>query len=114
MSDCIFCQIVAGEIKTDFLYNDNEIVAFRDINPQAPLHILIIPKKHIPSISGISEEDQILIGKIHFVIQKIVKTEKKTENGFRVICNCGPDAGQAVDHLHFHLLAGREFLWPPG
>ena len=108
MSDCIFCKIANKEIPTDFIYEDEDIVAFNDINPQAPIHILVIPKKHIPSLVDLSEEDEELIGKIFSVINKIAIKEKIEKDGFRVIMNCGDDAGQEVLHLHFHILAGKK------
>ena len=114
MTNCIFCQIVQKQIKANFVYEDEEIVAFRDINPQAPVHILIIPKKHIESLNDISSEDEQLIGKIYTVAKQIAKSESTAETGFRIVVNSGPDAGQAVPHLHFHLLGGRKFSWPPG
>ncbi len=110
---CPFCKIVRKEAFAKILYNDSDILAFEDINPQAPYHILVIPKKHIASFLEISSQDTELVGKIHQVIKKIAK-EKNFKRGFRVVVNCGPDAGQSIDHLHFHLLAGREFDWPPG
>jgi len=114
MEDCIFCQIVEKKIKAEIIYENNELLIFRDINPQAPLHLLVIPRKHISSILEISEENEEVIGKLYLAIRQIMEKEKKAINGFRVVCNSGPDAGQAVSHLHFHLLAGRKFSWPPG
>ena len=108
MSDCIFCKIVNKEVPTNFIYEDEEIVAFNDINPQAPIHILVIPKKHIKSLVELEKEDEILIGKIFGVINEIAKKEKIDKSGFRVIMNCGEDAGQEVKHLHFHILAGKK------
>lgn len=108
MSDCIFCKIVNKEIPTELIYEDEEIIAFNDINPQAPIHILVIPKKHISSLVDLNEEDENLIGKIFGVINKIAKKEGIDKNGFRVIMNCGEDAGQEVKHLHFHILAGKK------
>ncbi len=108
MSDCIFCKIVNKEITTELIYEDEEIIAFNDINPQAPIHILVIPKKHISSLVDLNEEDENLIGKIFGVINKIAKKEGIDKNGFRVIMNCGEDAGQEVKHLHFHILAGKK------
>lgn len=114
MKDCLFCQIVEKKINANIVYENDTLLVFRDINPQAPVHLLVIPKKHISSILEINEQDQELIGKIHLVIRRIMEKETKAVNGFRIICNSGPDAGQAVAHLHFHLLAGRKFSWPPG
>lgn len=114
MADCIFCQIAQHKMQAKVIYEDNEIIAFRDINPQAPVHILIIPKKHISSVNDLSEVDDVLIGMIHRISKKIATDESCVETGFRLVLNTGPDAGQAVGHLHFHLLGGRKFSWPPG
>ncbi|MCI8965206.1 MAG: histidine triad nucleotide-binding protein [Clostridia bacterium] len=108
MSDCIFCKIVNKEVPTNFIYEDEEIVAFNDINPQAPIHILVIPKKHISSLVELNKNDENLIGRIFGVINEIAKKEKIDKSGFRVIMNCGEDAGQEVKHLHFHILAGKK------
>lgn len=107
MEDCIFCKIIKGEIPSEKLYEDDEILAFKDINPAAPIHILVIPKKHIKSLLDIEENDYELIGKIQKVINKLAK-QLNIEEGYRVIVNCGKDAGQEVMHLHYHLLAGRK------
>ena len=107
MEDCIFCKIIKGEIPSDKVYEDDEILAFKDINPIAPIHVLIIPKKHIDSINEINDEDELLIGKIFIVIKKLAK-EFNLDNGYRIVNNCGEDGGQAVKHLHFHLLGGRK------
>ena len=108
MNDCIFCKIINKEIPSNIVYEDNEILAFRDINPVAPVHILVIPKKHISSVIDLKEEDELLIGKIYTVINKITKQESIDEKGFRVIVNCGEDGGQEVKHLHFHILGGKK------
>ena len=107
MEDCIFCKIIKGEIPSSKVYEDDEIIAFKDINPAAPIHILVIPKKHIKSLVELEKEDEILIGKIYTVINKIAKDQGVKEKGYRVIVNCGKDGGQEVGHLHFHLLAGK-------
>ncbi len=108
MEDCIFCKIIKKEIPSNIVYEDSEIIAFRDINPQAPIHILVIPKKHIASLVELKEDDELLIGKIYTVINKIAKQEGIDKNGFRVIVNCGEDGGQEVQHLHFHILGGKK------
>lgn len=108
MEDCIFCKIIKREIPSSIVYEDSEIIAFRDVNPQAPVHILVIPKKHISALINLKEEDELLIGKIYTVINKIVKQEGIDERGFRVIVNCGEDGGQEVKHLHFHILGGKK------
>ena len=107
MEECIFCKIVNGEIPSDKVYEDDEILAFKDINPVAPVHILIIPKKHIASADDLEECDEKLIGKIFTVIKKLAK-ENNLENGYRIVNNCKEDGGQEVKHLHFHLLGGRK------
>jgi len=112
--DCLFCKIASGDIKSDIVYENEEIVAFKDISPQAPVHILIIPKKHIPTLNDISDEDTSLIGRLFIVAKKIAKDLKVEKDGYRFLFNCNKDAGQAVFHIHGHLLAGRRFQWPPG
>ena len=104
---CIFCKIVAGEIPSTKVYEDEAILAFRDINPMAPTHILVIPKTHIPSVDGVTAENSAVVAHIFEVIGKIAKEEGLTE-GFRVVSNCGPHAGQTVPHLHFHILGGKQ------
>lgn len=108
MEDCLFCKIINGEIPSTKVYEDDEILAFRDINPLAPVHILVIPKKHISSLTDLKPEDEKIVGKIYTVINKIAEQEKIAENGFRVVVNCGEDGGQAVKHLHFHILGGKK------
>jgi len=114
MNDCIFCQIARGELPAQKVFEDEILVAFHDINPQAPVHILIIPKKHIPSLSSISQEDRPILEKMLFIIPEIVRRNAGPKADYRVVFNCGPQAGQSVFHLHCHLLSGREFGWPPG
>ena len=109
----IFKRIIDGEIPADIVYEDEQCLAFRDISPQAPVHILVIPRKEIPSIDHLSDEDEQLVGHIYLVIKQIAAGEG-LENGYRVIVNCGKEGGQTVDHLHFHLLGGRGLSWPPG
>ncbi len=113
MEDCLFCKIANGEIDTEFLYEDDEIVAFKDIHPTAPVHVLILPKVHIASADDIDEENAHLIGKIFLVAKKLAK-EMGLENGYRIVNNCKADGGQSIDHIHFHLLGGRPMLWPAG
>ena len=108
MSDCIFCKIINKEIPSSIVYEDDEILAFRDINPVAPVHILVIPKKHIDSLVELKKEDEEVVGRIYTVINKIAKQEKIDEKGFRVVVNCGEDGMQEVKHLHFHLLGGKK------
>lgn len=104
---CIFCDIVSGRIPKEFVYQDEDIVAFDDINPQAPVHILIIPKKHIASLNELTETDKNLIGKIIITAKKIAEQYKISINGYKIVANCGRDGGQVVDHIHFHLLGGE-------
>lgn len=109
MEDCIFCKIIKGEIPSTKVYEDEDILAFNDINPAAPIHILVIPKKHIESLAHMQKEDEAIVGKIYGVINKIAEEKGFKDNGYRVIVNCGKDAGQEVMHLHFHVLAGAKF-----
>lgn len=111
--DCLFCKIVAGEIPSDKVYEDKFIYAFNDIDPQAPVHILIVPKKHIPSLDQCIEDDLPLYGHLLNSVKKIAKQANLT-NGYRLVSNCGEDGLQTVDHLHFHLIGGRPLTWPPG
>lgn len=113
-NDCVFCKIAKGEFGTQFIYEDEELLAFRDINPQAPVHILIIPRKHIPRINRLSDSEQALMGKMILAANKIAKAENISESGYRLVFNCGPDGGQEVEHIHLHLLGGRQMNWPPG
>lgn len=106
MADCIFCKIANGEIPTEMVYEDEHVAAFKDLNPQAPVHILVVPKKHYENVFDVGESDSI-ISKIYAAINKIAEKEKFAESGFRVITNCGKDAGQTVMHMHFHIIAGK-------
>ena len=106
--DCIFCKIINKEIPSKIVYEDDEVLAFEDIAPQAPVHIVVIPKKHIAKITEIEKEDEALIGKIYSVINKIAGEKQIAEEGFRVIINCGENGGQEVKHVHFHLLGGKK------
>lgn len=115
MSDtCLFCRLVAGEIPATKAYEDSRTLAFADINPQAPVHLLVIPKKHIPSAHDLDPADNDLVGHIMQVIAKLAKETGVDAAGYRVVTNNGPAAGQSVFHLHFHLLGGRDLSWPPG
>ena len=109
MSDCIFCKIIEKQIPTDILYETADIMAFADIEPKAPVHIVIIPKNHIPSINTLSEDNANLIGKMILAAKKLAETHDINETGYRLIMNCGPDAGQSVKHIHLHLLGGKKF-----
>lgn len=114
MIDCIFCKIIDGKIPCNKIYEDDKVLAFYDINPEAPVHFLVIPKKHIENINKITKENNELMSHIFIVINKIVKELNISENGYRVVTNCGKDGGQTVNHIHFHVLGGRSFQWPPG
>ena len=111
--DCLFCKIIAGEIPSNKVCEDEQVYAFYDIDPQAPVHILIIPKAHIPSAAQITAENSAVVAHIFEVAAKLA-AEAGLKDGFRVVTNCGDSAGQSVKHLHFHLLGGRDFTWPPG
>jgi len=106
--DCIFCKIIAGEIPADIVYQDKEIIAFRDIKPKAPLHLIIIPRKHIPSLDQLKESDAALVGRMVAIANKLAKDEGVAEKGYRLAINCGTEGGQLVPHLHIHLLGGRQ------
>lgn len=111
--DCLFCKIVAGEIPSTKVYEDEWVYAFEDIDPQAPFHAVIVPKEHIAYASDINSDNSAVVAKIFEAAAKIAAS-KGFDSGFRVVTNCGPDAGQTVFHLHFHMLAGRELGWSPG
>lgn len=113
MEECLFCKIAAGEIPSKKVYEDDLVYVFEDIAPTAPIHYLLIPKTHIKSAAEVAAENSALVGHIFEVIAKLAK-DLKLDDGFRVVTNCGDSAGQTVKHLHFHLLAGREFGWPAG
>jgi len=112
--DCLFCKIAEGEIPSTEVYSDDEFYAFRDINPAAPTHILIIPRKHIPRITDATPEDAGLLGRMFIKANEIAQKEDVVENGFRYVINCNAWAGQEVFHIHLHLVGGRQLSWPPG
>ena len=114
MSDCLFCGIVEGKIKGKIDYQDDSVVAFKDINPKAPVHVLIIPRKHVAGVLDLTAEDGALIGHIFAVAARLAREQGIADSGFRVVVNSGADAGQSVFHLHYHLLGGRRMTWPPG
>lgn len=113
-TDCIFCKIAAGEFGGPPVYQDEDVTAFRDINPQAPSHLLLIPNKHIASVSDASAEDQALLGKLMMTAAQIAGREGIDDNGYRLVVNTGTNGGQTVFHLHVHILGGRKMTWPPG
>lgn len=114
MSDCIFCRIAAGEIPAELVYEDDLVVGFRDLNPQAPTHVLIIPRKHIATLNELQPEDEVIIGRLYTAAAQVAAREGLAERGYRTLINCNADGGQTVFHLHLHLLGGRQMNWPPG
>lgn len=113
-SDCLFCKIVAGEIPADVVYESDTAVAFRDINPQAPTHVLVIPRKHIATINDIEPDDQEIVGSLYTAAREIAESAGIAEDGYRAVMNCNEGAGQSVFHIHLHVLGGRPLAWPPG
>jgi histidine triad (HIT) family protein len=112
--DCLFCRIVDGEIPAEIIYQSESAIAFRDINPQAPIHALIIPRRHISTINDLNPGDEELVGSLYLAAKKIAREEGLADDGYRVVMNCGEGAGQSVFHIHLHLLGGRSLNWPPG
>jgi len=112
MTDCLFCKMVAGELKPTVVYETDHVLAFRDINPRAPTHVLVIPKQHIPTLDAL--EDPVLAGELLQAVRLIARQEGIAEEGYRTVINCGGDGGQEVFHLHLHLFGGRSMHWPPG
>jgi len=114
MLDCLFCKIIERKIPSHITYEDEKVVAFKDVNPQAPIHQLIVPRKHIATINDINANDKEILGHMVLVAQKIAKQEQINDSGYRLIFNCNNDGGQMVYHLHLHMLGGRSMTWPPG
>ncbi|MDA8241396.1 MAG: histidine triad nucleotide-binding protein [Nitrospiraceae bacterium] len=114
MSDCLFCKIIAKKVPAKIIYDDEAITAFEDVNPQAPVHTLIVPKKHLSTTLDITEEDNELIGRLIRVANRVAMEKGIAERGFRLVMNTNPEAGQSVYHIHLHLLGGRPMHWPPG
>ena len=112
--DCLFCRIVDGDIPADIIYQSESAIAFRDINPQAPTHALIIPRRHISTINDLDAGDEELVGSLYLAAKEIARQEGLSDDGYRVVMNCGEGAGQSVFHIHLHLLGGRLLNWPPG
>ena len=112
--DCIFCKIIKKQIPCEIIYEDDKVIGFKDISPQAPVHVVIIPKEHVDDLNALSEEQAEVVGHIFIVAKKIAKELSVSESGYRVVTNCGEAAGQSVKHIHFHLLGGRMLQWPPG
>ncbi len=114
MSDCIFCKIASGEIKGDLVYEDEQVVAFRDLSPQAPTHVLVIPRRHVATTNELTDADADLVGRMVLAAKKVAADEGIAERGYRTVLNCNAEAGQSVFHIHLHLLGGRPMGWPPG
>lgn len=114
MSDCLFCKMVSGEIKPTTVYEDDDVLAFRDLNPQAPTHVLVIPKIHISTINDVQPDHAALVGKLFLAAQKVAQADGIAERGYRTVMNCNREAGQSVFHIHLHVLGGRGMHWPPG
>jgi histidine triad (HIT) family protein len=114
MSDCLFCKMVSGEIQPDVVFEDDDVLAFRDVSPQAPVHVLVIPKTHIATTNDITAEHAGLVGKMVLAAQRVAAEEGIAEPGYRMVMNCNPGAGQSVYHIHLHMLGGRPMNWPPG
>lgn len=114
MQDCLFCKIINREIPADIVYEDEKVLVFKDIKPEAPVHLLIIPKKHIPTLTDVIEEDILLLGHVQLTAARLAAEKGFAAGGYRLVSNCGRDGGQLVMHIHYHLLAGRTLNWPPG
>ena len=114
MKDCLFCKIIGGQIPGQFVHQDDQLVAIKDINPQAPLHVLIVPRKHVATLNDLDAADDALVGSMHRAAAAIAKEHGYAERGYRTVFNCNREAGQTVFHIHLHLLAGRGLTWPPG
>jgi histidine triad (HIT) family protein len=114
MADCLFCKMVSGEIKPDVVYEDDTVLAFRDLNPQAPTHVLVIPKQHIATTNDLDDATAGVVGKMYLAARQIAADEGIAGPGYRTVINCNPGAGQSVYHIHLHLLGGRPMGWPPG
>lgn len=112
--DCLFCKMARGEIKPDILYEDDEVLAFTDINPQAPVHFLVIPKQHITTLNDLEPENAELVGRMYLAVKQVAADKGIADGGYRTVMNCNPDAGQTVWHVHVHVLGGRAMTWPPG
>lgn len=114
MDNCIFCSIAAGEIPADIVYQDEAVVAFRDLNPQAPTHLLVIPRKHLATLNDVTADDEWLLGRMYGAVREITAAQGLADPGYRTVINCNEAGGQAVFHVHLHLLGGRMMHWPPG
>ena len=111
--DCLFCRIASGEIPSDRVFEDDEVIAFRDVAPRAPTHVLVIPRRHVPDVHSLTDDDAGLLASCFAALRRVADAERLA-NGYRIVTNTGPESGQTVAHLHFHLLGGRQMSWPPG
>ena len=111
--DCLFCRIASGEIPSDRVFEDDEVIAFRDVAPRAPTHVLVIPRRHVADVHSLTDDDAALLAALFSALRRVADSERLA-SGYRIVTNTGPDAGQSVAHLHFHLLGGRQMGWPPG
>ena len=111
--DCLFCRIASGEIPSDRVFEDDEVIAFRDVAPRAPTHVLVIPRRHVPDVHSLTDDDAALLAALFSALRRVADAERLA-TGYRIVTNTGPDSGQSVAHLHFHLLGGRQMGWPPG
>ena len=114
MADCLFCRIAAGQIPAKIVYQDEDLVAFRDINPQAPMHVLVIPRRHVPTLNDLTPQEDGLVGEMVRRAAALAREEGYADRGYRTVLNCNAEAGQTVFHIHLHVLGGRKFAWPPG
>jgi histidine triad (HIT) family protein len=114
VTDCLFCRIATGEIPAQFVYEDDSVVAFHDVDPQAPVHVLVVPRRHVPNLPVAAAEDPELIARVVAVVAQVAALQGIDESGYRSVVNTGPDAQQSVQHLHFHVIGGRQLGWPPG
>ncbi|ROR32012.1 histidine triad nucleotide-binding protein [Inmirania thermothiophila] len=112
--ECLFCKMVAGEIRPDVVYDDEHVLAFRDINPQAPVHVLVVPRRHVATLNDLEEADAALAGRLFLAARRVAEQEGVAEDGYRTVVNCNKAGGQLVFHLHMHVLGGRQMGWPPG
>lgn len=112
--DCLFCKILNGDIPADIIYQNDDVIGFKDVNPQAPTHVLFIPKKHIATVNDLTEQDAALVGKLYLAAKTVANENGFAEEGYRLVMNCNAGAGQTVFHIHLHMLAGRALSWPPG
>jgi histidine triad (HIT) family protein len=114
MTTCIFCKIANGDIPAEIVYEDDQVLAFRDLNPQAPLHVLVIPRKHIATLNDLTTEDEALVGRMYLAARQVAEEAGLATRGYRTVMNCNAEAGQSVYHIHLHVLGGRSMQWPPG